>query len=370
MVQWTVNKKRHSMRLSRLDAKQAHYFAAQLDAWEDAHKYGVPAPAPARAWLATLPTDTRRKLAGSGLIPMPEDAPIAKPVTVKQFLDAHIERSRGAVKESTRIAQKQTIELLIQHAGTRLVRDLRQTEAADFRAFLLREGYAEATVRRHGGRARQFFARAIKERILSDNPYTDRAVPVTDMPNKSNQARIPAEDAHRVLRALPDAQWRLLFALARWGGLRVPSEPRALRWGNHVDFAGNRLLIHVPKKEHLPGHDQRAIPMFPELRAALEAWRAECPKDEDRVIPMAAGWAGNYAGMSARRPVLAAIQKAGVKPWKKLWQNLRVTRVNELRAIYQPHVVNAWMGHTEAIAQAHYTEVYDEDFQRAIGATG
>ena len=373
MVQWAVNRKRYSMRLSALDPKQAHYFAGHLDALEAAHKYAVPIPAAARAWLVALPVATRAKLAATGLIEPPADeTPAAAPVTLKQFLCAHIERSRGAVKESTRIAQKQTIDLLIQHAGERLVRDLRQTEAADFRAFLLREGYAEATVRRHGGRARQFLARAIKEGLIpaGQNPFVDSAVPVSDLPNKANHARILPEDAHAVMRALPDAQWRLLFALARWGGLRVPSEPRALRWSKHVDFKNNRLLIHVPKKEHLPGHETRAIPLFPELRAALDAWRAECPHDEDRVIPMALPWLGNYAGMSARRPLLAAIAKAGVKPWPKLWQNLRVTRVNELRAIYPPHVVNAWMGHTDAIAQAHYTEVYDEDFQKAIGATG
>jgi hypothetical protein len=35
--------------------------------------------------------------------------------------------------------------------------------------------------------------------------------------------------------ACPDAQWRLLVALARYGGVRTPSESLAIEW-SHVDW--------------------------------------------------------------------------------------------------------------------------------------
>ena len=39
----------------------------------------------------------------------------------------------------------------------------------------------------------------------------------------------------------------------------------------------------------------------------------------------------------------------------------------ELRAQFPAHVCNAWIGHSEAIANEHYVRVTDEDFARAVG---
>jgi integrase len=43
---------------------------------------------------------------------------------------------------------------------------------------------------------------------------------------------VTREEAHAVMDACPDAEWRLLFALSRFGGLRCPSEHIALRWAD------------------------------------------------------------------------------------------------------------------------------------------
>jgi hypothetical protein len=48
--------------------------------------------------------------------------------------------------------------------------------------------------------------------------------------NKTRQRVISLEDAGKVLAACPDTQWRLLFALSRFGGRRCPSEHLALKW--------------------------------------------------------------------------------------------------------------------------------------------
>ena len=42
--------------------------------------------------------------------------------------------------------------------------------------------------------------------------------------NKARQAFIPQADIAKVLAVCPDNQWRLLIVLARYGGLRMPSE--------------------------------------------------------------------------------------------------------------------------------------------------
>jgi hypothetical protein len=42
---------------------------------------------------------------------------------------------------------------------------------------------------------------------------------------------------------------------------------------------------------------------------------------------------------------LRIIKKAGVKPWPKLFHNLRASRESELAAAYPMHVITAWLGH-------------------------
>ena len=60
-----------------------------------------------------------------------------------------------------------------------------------------------------------------------------------------------------------------------------------------------------------------------------------------------------------------AILKAGMKPWPKLWQNIRATRATELADKYPSHVAAAWLGHTEQIANGHYRQVTAEHYGRA-----
>ena len=56
--------------------------------------------------------------------------------------------------------------------------------------------------------------------------------------------------------------------------------------------------------------------------------------------------------------------RAGIVLWEKPFQNMRSSRATELIAIYPAHVVNAIMGHTEAVAMAHYRQVLDSDFEK------
>ena len=59
------------------------------------------------------------------------------------------------------------------------------------------------------------------------------------------------------------------------------------------------------------------------------------------------------------------IERAGLKPWPKLWQNLRSTRQTELAEEFPSHVVCAWMGNSRDVAREHYLQVTDEHFERA-----
>jgi hypothetical protein len=64
------------------------------------------------------------------------------------------------------------------------------------------------------------------------------------------------------------------------------------------------------------------------------------------------------------------INKAGLKRWPKLFQNLRSTRETELAERWPEHVVCAWIGNSKAVAREHYLQVTEEHLERAAGIVG
>jgi len=166
-----------------------------------------------------------------------------------------------------------------------------------------------------------------------------------------------------LIAACPNNDWRLIFAFARYAGLRILSELDELKWSD-VNWERNRITVHVPKKEHLAGHETRVVAIFPELRPHLERAFHEAPAGSEYVVTRARG------GRNLRRYAEQTIQKAVVPLWPKLFVNCRSSRETELLAIHPAHVVHKWIGHTAKVAQQHYLQVTDADFDRAAGIFG
>ena len=68
-----------------------------------------------------------------------------------------------------------------------------------------------------------------------------------------------------------------------------------------------------------------------------------------------------YPEFTSKKSLGAFIAKlatrAGIALWVKPFQNMRSSRATELIEIYPAHVVNAWLGRTEAVAMAHYRQM-------------
>src|SRR5262249_18502923 len=154
-----------------------------------------------------------------------------------------------------------------------------------------------------------------------------------------------------------------LFALSRYAGLRCPSEHLALTWAD-VNWGEGRMLIRSPKTEHHEGKGTRLVPIFPELRPYLEeAWEAAEPGTMHVITRC------RDVNANLRTQLERIIAKAGLKPWPKLFQNLRASRATELANGFPAHVAAAWLGHSTLVANKHYWQVTDADFARAVGAT-
>ena len=70
-----------------------------------------------------------------------------------------------------------------------------------------------------------------------------------------------------------------------------------------------------------------------------------------------------------RTQLLRIIKGAGVKPWPKLFHNLRARRQTELTARFPLHVVCEWIGNSAPIADKHYLQVTDDHYADAATTT-
>jgi integrase len=196
-------------------------------------------------WIANLDRKLSEKLAAVGLIAQREVE------TLEPFLTSYVAKRTDA-KPATITVYGHTKRCLIEFFGAeKHLRDITLGDADDWRVWLAaNQKLSEATIRRRCGIAKQFFRAAIKRRLLTDNPFTE--LKSGSQANDSRDYFLTRQDAAKIVMACPDAEWRLLFTLSRYGGLRCPSEHLALRWAD-VDWDNSRILVRSPKTEHHHG---------------------------------------------------------------------------------------------------------------------
>jgi integrase len=371
---------RKTIRLPGLNANQVKAVNRHIRALNAARIANLSVEEETARWLSGVSGWLRDKLIEVGLIESRE----VKPTEILSvFLRDYMANREALVKSgklesSTTSIDYLTRDCLIEFFGPdKPLQEISEGDALDFYDWLLAEGgrptkrcgsetvirerksLKPSTVHKRCSIASKFFLHARRKRIIDKNPF--------DAVNKGNMAAtdnkfLSAKDANKVLAELPDSQWKLLFALARWGGLRTGSEPRQLKW-EHVDWIGQRILIHAPKNKRYEGKDKRLIPLYAELLPLLRACRAEAAKDEQYVLPMLIG----RSDASLRDTMFRAIASAGLKVWPNLWRSLRSTRQTELEDRGTPtHVVCYWMNNSPKVAQKHYLKVHEDHYAKAV----
>ncbi len=247
--------------------------------------------------------------------------------------------------------------------------DVTVLDAENFERYLKTEKLAKATMAKRCSIARTVFEAARKHRLIESNPFQDAKISVVVNGNRSRQVFVDRDQIQRVIDACPDTEWRLLVGLARFGGMRVPSEALSLKW-EHINWERGEILVPSPKTEHHEGRESRLVPLFPELRPLLqEAFEQAEPGAEfviSRHRSQAKVGSSNWQAVNLRSQFQRIVRRAGVKPWPRLWVNLRSSRATELADIFPSKVAADWLGHTEAVADKHYRQTTREHFERAI----
>lgn len=375
-----IDRKRRSIRFGVLPANDVEDIKRKIDLVE-IYRKGNRAPDPDTAkWLATVDNSVYDKLAAGGLVEPREGGSKPKGMNLGAFLEVYIGQRQLLVPKDlsprTLAIEQVTRDCLLEKFGAEMpLSEITEGHADDFRNYLLSTGgrpakrcgsetvirnrkpLSESTTRKRCSIAAKMFGYAVRRRFIGSNPFA--SVPRANIAT-TDHAYIKAADAKAVQAKLPGTQWQLLFALCRWGGLRI-GEPRLLTWAD-ILWDENRILVHSPKTARHSGHSTRLVPIFPEIAELLGKRFQDAADGDEHVLPFLQG----RSDASLRKTIERAIVAAGVAPWPRLWHNLRGTRQNELlEAGFKRKAVCAWLGNSSEVAHDHYEKLTDADWAQA-----
>jgi integrase len=356
--------KRKTIRLGKATQRTAEGIKTKVEALVVAAITGSPLDDEVARWVADLDGPLPDKLAAVGLI-----AP-RKAATVGGMLDAFL-TANPHTKPGTRVMWGHTDRCLREHFGAdRSLRSIGRTEAEGFRQWLIDQGLAAATVARRLQLTRQIFGYAVRCEWIDRNPFA--GISHTGGDPRARQWYVTEEETTRLIDAAPDWVWRTIIALARYGGLRTPSETLSLRIAD-LDWEHGAMTVVSPKTEG-HGQGQRVVPMFARLRPFLdEAWSMAKEGQthvipEDLYLPAAHGPRG-WVNCNLRTTFEKIVRRAGLTPWPRLFHALRASCESDLAREYPITTACRWIGNTVAIAVRNYVQVTDDDFRKAAGTT-
>lgn len=267
---------------------------------------------------------------------------------------------------------RSTIDLLTNHLGEgRKVADITPAHAADFRLWLEKRQIkgrpiSVATVRKHMRNAKTLFAHAMRhprDTGVRINPFKGERSSVPKI--MGTWAYVPIADVRKIMDAAPGPGWRAIFALARMAGLRF-NEARALTWQDIRFDHPAQLIVRIPERggraaEADTKHDQREVPISPELRAVLlEVFEsgacADGPCDGAPTTPQ-----------KASRVAQAVRKRAGVATYGKPLHTLRKSLETDWVQAFPVPTVAYWLGHSPEVMQNHYVRPTPEQIESIAG---
>ena len=357
------DEKRRSIRLGKVTLKQANAIKTRVEELSSARLSRTPLESQTAEWLGGISDTLHVRLVNAGLAE-PRHKAKAMTQTVAQFIELFI-TGRPDVKPGTVTNYRQAQAKLVEYFKTdRPLSAVTPLDADRFRSWLKGDkktksgmGLAENSARSIVKNAKLIFGAAVKGKLIVENPFAGHSTAIIERPDRLQFVDLDTID--RVLKSCPSSEWRVIVSLCRFAGLRCPSEVFTLRWCD-VDFERGRMRVRSPKLEGQQG-EFREVPLFPEVRRALDEHFME-PDGAEFVIRRKP----NGTDTNLRTTFEKIVRRAGVEPWKKLFQNLRSSRETELAEQYPVHVVTKWLGNSPKVAMAHYLQVRDTDFEKAV----
>ena len=341
------NGKRQTLRPGKCSMKDANALKHRVEQIRSYQSQNLGFPTDLLNWINGIGVDLHSKMAATGLLEQRISANLG------DFIDEYIKR-RSDLATLTIRKYRTTEKRLNEFFKSSLpIQSINAGDADDFRQWLGKL-VKPNTVNKHIQICKTIFKYATDKEFIPKNPFD--GLPSSTVATSERQYFVTTEEANKVLESCSNPDFKVLFALARFGGLRCPSEPRELRWSD-IDWDAGRVLIHSPKTRN-SGKPVRDLPLFPELRTILS--EAKENATAEFVIPRLRD-RGYNPGTHMRR----IVEKALGSCWNKVFQNCRSTRQTELQKEHPTHVVVRWLGNSAKIAQEYYLQVTEDDYRKA-----
>ena len=353
--------KQVSLRLGKCSERAAQNALAGFERVLEARRIGSTIHPDGVRWLEALDDRMHKRVARLGLAEPRHGAATVTLGDLLQRFDA-----ATVVKPSTRKAYKPTTDCLRVILGDDTpLQTITAAHADQWRKNIAEPAsgttkrLATATVAKRVRVARAIFRRAVRWGLIPMSPFDDMRAGSQANPDRAYF--VDAASIRAVIAACPDDQWRAIVALSRFAGLRCPSEIVALRWGD-VNWERGRLTVRSPKTAGHEGHAVRLVPIAPELRPILQDLFDAAEPGAEAVVPRL-----HDASMNLRTTFQKIILRAGLKPWPRLFHNLRASCATDWVERFPSHAVASWLGHSPLIAAQHYLQVRDAHFDAAAG---
>ena len=364
----TVNVTYSAKVFKERDARRRHYVIEEL---ERVSKLGRQPNAETLDELDKL-SDLVAKLKDKGVLKCPAT------VTLKELCDKFMEYNEIQKMAPSTIEQRlaTTRKLYAFFGDGCKVENITKMDAQRFDAELARlvkvkenGGAGIAPAHRSGiiKRIKTIFNWGVENELITTNPF--KSVKAGKQTNRARQFYISPKETLQILDACAHTnngtEWAARCALARYQGLRVPSEDRALRWRD-VDFEKKTIHITAQKTKNT-----RDMPLFDETAAILKRLRDEQKRagtfDDSPYVLRKIRMVTN-PGTTFKKIVF----RAGVEDYPKPFQNLRASAATDVRDEFGAQAESLWIGHGTAIAEGHYLMVTPETWERAKarGLTG
>ncbi|TWT86628.1 hypothetical protein Mal64_34570 [Pseudobythopirellula maris] len=210
------DRRRRTIILGKLPKRDAEAVRIRVERLVSSQLAGTAPDAETSRWLSTCGERMFAKLSRVGLVENRAEG------TLGAFIDAWT-TSRKAdtkIRASTIAASESTHKSLRAYFGEgRPLRSITRGEAKAWRVSIAADR-AENTVRKWTANAKKLFNAAIEHELIEVNPFAK--LPATTIEVRDRQYFITRAEAAKVMDACPSLEWRLIFALARYGGLPAP----------------------------------------------------------------------------------------------------------------------------------------------------
>ncbi len=264
----TANGKRAKVSIGRRTLRSANAIAENVTEIERAIASGVVPPKGATATIESLPCKISNRFRKLGII----GEQLAVPsMSIQDLIDAYMELWGNGVTQSTRTHAIDRLNRFVEFcdkSGVRLSSGITDALLVRYRASLM-AGSKPSTVRVTMKRCKHMLKTVHQAGLMAT--WVGKDVESATSSERVRTVNIAKDWFPALLGVIRDPESMITVALARYAGIRVPSEIEHLRWSDITTSTKtwHVYIQNVKTDKHLPR--MRKVPIFGELRKLLDA---------------------------------------------------------------------------------------------------